>query len=80
MALREFTDQQGRNWQVWATYPGSRGERVRQDLADGWLTFISGKERRRLIRVPKEWDSASEDDLRAWLGRALDASPFTRLL
>ena len=82
MALREFTDEHGRSWQVWSTFPSSSptGEdRVRAPLAGGWLTFLAGKQRRRLVPVPAEWEQAADDDLREWLRAAEEAPAFRRL-
>lgn len=81
MALREFTDERGRSWLVWSTFPATpdRSERVREHLSNGWLTFTSGKERRRLVPIPAEWDEADEDELRRWLAQAQIAPPIERL-
>jgi hypothetical protein len=81
MALREFSDENGRPWQVWSTYPSAaKGEeRVRAPLAGGWLTFMTGKQRRRLVPVPAEWEHATDDHLREWLREAQDAPAFRRL-
>lgn len=105
MAIREFTDEGGRGWQVWATVPESpREERIFEQsarlLADaqerepekargrragratapagrfspgrehGWLTFMSGEEKRRLSPVPEGWETAPEAELAAWLAKA----------
>jgi hypothetical protein len=74
MPLREFVDESGRAWLAWGTVPRS-GANVRTRYAEGWLSFQSGdgQDRRRLIPVPKAWESASEDDLRAYLRSARPA-------
>ena len=81
MALREFTDEIGREWLVWSTYPSLKGEedRVRSSLASGWLTFTSGRQRRRLVPVPPDWGDATDDRLREWLRDSHDAPPNQRL-
>lgn len=83
MALRDFTDRDGREWQVWNTIPklgaslrkhGLGNDRLKpqtdlpyQPFAtgreQGWLTFASGKEKRRLSPIPEGWETASADTL-----------------
>lgn len=63
MALREFTDESGRAWCAWDTRPTSA--QVRPEFADGWLTFESEGEKRRLSPVPDGWDTLPID--RLWL-------------
>ena len=46
-------------------------------LASGWLAFISGVERRRVIPIPHEWDVLPEEQLRA-LWRRADRLPDRR--
>lgn len=81
MALREFSDEHGSRWQVWSTYPttAKNEERVREQLSSGWLTFLSGKTRKRLVPVPSGWETATDDDLRAWLHDSEHAPPYRRL-
>lgn len=61
MAYTEFTDGTGRSWRVWQTVPrltklfSARAP----DWADGWLTFESEGEKRRLAPVPSGWESLS---------------------
>ena len=71
MPLREFLDESGTTWLAWSTVPRS-GANVRAAYADGWLSFQvgGGQDRRRLAPVPHGWEAASEDELRAYLGRA----------
>lgn len=71
MALREFTDESGRTWCAWDTRPTSA--QVRPEFADGWLTFESGEEKRRLSPVPDGWDTLPIDHL-CLLLRAADAN------
>jgi hypothetical protein len=71
MPLREFMDESGRTWLAWSTVPRS-GANVRAAYAEGWLSFQvgGGQDRRRLVPVPQGWEAASEEELRAYLGRA----------
>lgn len=68
MALREFTDESGRAWCAWETRPTSA--QIRPEFADGWLTFESGTEKRRLAPVPDGWDTLPTDGLRILLSTA----------
>lgn len=80
MALREFTDERGRQWIVWDTssslgiapFPGS------------WLTFeATDGERRRLTPVPDApggWANASEGELCGWCALGEQAPPTRRLI
>lgn len=82
MALREFSDDNGRQWQAWDTHPASlqADQRpVREKYLQGWVTFMCGRERRRLTPVPAEWASADEALLRDWLTQADEAPPQRRL-
>jgi hypothetical protein len=61
MAYAEFTDREGRSWRVWHTRP-----RLAEVLAslppewkDGWLTFESEGEKRRLAPFPPGWEEFS---------------------
>jgi hypothetical protein len=58
MAYREFQDSGGRTWTVWETYP-SRPEVVDPTWREGWLTFRTGANRRRLAPIPKGWAEAA---------------------
>ena len=59
MGYVEFTDTAGRSWRVWHTVPELAQHRITlaPDWKDGWLTFESGVEKRRLAPVPAEWES-----------------------
>ncbi len=69
MALREFRDGRGVDWQVWDTRPTLRigeeipGAHLHEDAIEGWLTFQSASERRRFYQVPPGWDELSDGDL-----------------
>ena len=44
--------------------------RMRPGWEDGWLSFESATEKRRLVPLPNDWESASDDQLRQWLAEA----------
>ena len=44
--------------------------KMRPGWEGGWLSFESAAEKRRLVPLPKDWDKASDDQLKAWLGEA----------
>jgi hypothetical protein len=62
MAIREFTDSKGVSWRVWTTEPGAPNL-VSADYRDGWLSFDSATERRRLAPIPKGWEDLSAERL-----------------
>lgn len=71
MALREFKDEHGVNWQIWDTQPSLRvfgdsvvGGHLHEDAVGGWLTFQSARERRRFYQVPPDWEGLPDDELR----------------
>ena len=68
MSFRNFTDSAGTEWQVWDIVPGKR---VRHTLADGWLTFESAAEKRRLAPIPLYWVSADDAELERMLRSAV---------
>lgn len=77
MALREFTSDDGRPWQVWditpeKMHPSTRAEDYLQGVLDGWLVFEStdGEGKARLYPIPGMWAEADEGELRAMLRRA----------
>jgi hypothetical protein len=70
MALREFTDSHGRAWRVWdvspeSLHPTTRGEDFMQGYLEGWLAFESmdGEAKCRLTPIPRDWESAADEDL-----------------
>ena len=77
MALRDFTDQAGREWRVWdvsaeAIHPATRGEDYMRNYLGGWLAFesVDGAAKCRLTPIPAEWPSADVEQLVAWLHQA----------
>lgn len=78
MALREFTDRNGREWRAWdvtasTIHPATRSEDFMRDFLDGWLTFeaIDGQAKCRLSPIPRGWDSATDEQLEEWLHAAV---------
>jgi hypothetical protein len=66
---RTFRDEDGLEWEVRAITPATKDRRapvVRPDLANGWLLFTLGLERRRLAPLPSAWREASESQLEHW--------------
>ena len=77
MALRDFTDRDGRQWRVWdvtadAIHPATRSEDYMRDYLQGWLAFESadGLAKCRLTPIPNDWASASVAQLEQWLHAA----------
>jgi hypothetical protein len=76
MAVREFTDRRGVEWRVWDVtpmhmHPATRAEDYMADLRDGWLTFESGTEKRRLeAPYPAEWTTFTIPQLEELCRRA----------
>ena len=62
MAIRDFVDSKGITWRVWHTMPRS-GYVYAEHLRDGWLTFESAGQRRRLTPVPDSWADAPPERL-----------------
>jgi hypothetical protein len=66
--IREFTDSAGVHWQVWSTIPAMGG--VAGGFRQGWLTFSSPNERRRLAPIPPNWEVSSDAELRVLVRQA----------
>ena len=62
MPQREFTDSRGTSWLVWSTTP-TTGAVLDGEMQQGWLTFECDEQRRRLVPVPRDWESAALDRL-----------------
>ena len=72
MPIREFVDSNGVRWRVWDVtpermHPAIASEPSLGEYREGWLTFESETERRRLARVPSDWERLSEADLTSLL-------------
>ena len=76
MAYRDFTDEEGRAWVAWDTRPQNQRV-IAPGFEDGWLSFLSGEERHRLVPIPDGWVDESVLRLQQLLRRAqgLDVDP-----
>lgn len=78
MAVREFTDRNGREWRAWRVAPDELNARVKNEdyLAalnyTGWIVFEAndGSEKRRLYPIPKGWSELPDHELEALLDQA----------
>lgn len=84
MALREFSDSQGRRWRVWDIRPdqlhgATRAEDYLQNMIHGWLAFepAGGGEKRRLSPIPLNWEKAADEELEELLEQAVRTQPET---
>lgn len=79
MAHRDFRDPDGRRWEVWDVYPttGISGHApnmlLSEDTAEGWLTFQSGREKRRFYRPPPDWETMTDAQLAILCKHAVQA-------
>lgn len=89
MAIRNFTDPAGRHWTVWSVRPTSdvrlrstpkADDDHRDLLRHGWLAFETEGERRRLIPIPPDWESADTVALEELCRRAVRVPPRRRLI
>lgn len=78
MAVRYFESPEGTAWRVWEVIPGqvsefrsSHGSHLPRDMADGWLCFDCGNEKRRLAPLPPSWHDRSDADLWFWCRAAV---------
>lgn len=62
MALREFTDEEGKAWTVWSTIPDLTAG-THRDMQAGWLTFECDGVRKRLAPIPPNWERATTTKL-----------------
>ena len=81
MAYRTFVDPDGQEWQVWDVLPsresdpGSRAlAYLPSEMAEGWLCFEAGDQKRRLTPLPAGWEEA-DDAMIAALLRASSPAP-----
>ncbi len=67
MAVRVFSDQQGREWSVWRVQPTSSTAGLQERFQNGWLCFelVDGSERARLPfdDVPPAWEELPDERL-----------------
>ena len=77
MSQREITDQKGRVWLVWDVIPSVV---VKEELREGWLTFETGREKRRLTPFPQGWENLSDAELLDLLDNAAVVKPSRRLI
>ena len=80
MGYTEFTDGAGRSWRVWQTVPevGTLFTALAPGWTEGWLTFESEGEKRRLAPIPAEWESLPPQRLEL-LCRMAEPSTQSRL-
>ena len=79
ISIRVFRDELDREWEVRAVREDLTERRMRllprPELANGWLLFRLGEERRRLAPLPPGWFVATDVQLTRWCD---DAEPATR--
>ncbi len=65
MALRQFHDSAGNEWQVWDVRPPQRSVTYLPQGAQetGWLAFRSGEMMRRLRPIPEGWETSPASEL-----------------
>ncbi|MDP9201003.1 MAG: hypothetical protein M3P26_03585 [Gemmatimonadota bacterium] len=68
MAVRDIVDENGTPWKVWAVmssafHPKTAAEDFLGDYGEGWLTFDSPNQRRRLAHFPQDWDRVPDKEL-----------------
>ena len=77
MPQREITDALGRVWQVWDVNPSVV---VKEELRNGWLTFETTREKRRLAPLPEGWEDRTDPELLDLLQQATVVKPSRRLI
>ncbi len=72
MTTRTIHDRRGTTWLVWEVLPGEQleahggaGALLPARMAQGWLTFESSSEKRRVYPIPPRWTEYSDDELGA---------------
>jgi hypothetical protein len=78
MAVREFSDGNGRSWRAWDVAPDDLSPRTKDEdyLAQlyhtGWIVFETreGDDKRRLYPIPKGWNELPEAELTVLLQKA----------
>jgi hypothetical protein len=78
--IRVFRDELDREWEVRAVREHLTERRMRllprPELANGWLLFRLGEERRRLAPLPPGWFVATDVQLTRWCDDAEPAVPI----
>jgi hypothetical protein len=79
---RQIEDDRGVRWDVFAVRPSQHEGRspVQERFRDGWLTFDSGVETRRVAPIPVEWELLGPDELLRLCAAAETALRRVRLL
>lgn len=92
MAVRTFESPDGIAWTAWEVIPGqvsefrsTYGSHLPRQMAEGWLCFDCGSEKRRLYPLPPNWADRTEAELwflcraaepvRARAGSGCDGAP-----
>lgn len=82
MAYRTFTDANGQEWNVWdvlpsrESEPGSRSSTyLPAEMAEGWLCFEAGEQKRRLTPLPVGWEDADDNAIADLLHASVPARP-----
>jgi hypothetical protein len=78
MAVRTFESPEGTTWTAWEVIPAqvsefrsTHGSHLPAQMAEGWLCFDCGSEKRRLAPLPSDWAGRTQAEL--WfLCRAAD--------
>ena len=80
MGVREFSDDEGRNWRAWSVVPGlsranASGGEFLGGFQNGWICFegLDVSARRRLPYPRAKWPNTSDEELRNLLQQASDA-------
>lgn len=78
MGLREFKDKEGNQWKAWSVSSEALDKRTTaedymRDWQDGWLCFECATERRRLPKIPSNWEELPDAELEELLGQAKSA-------
>ena len=77
---RIFDDIRGRRWRVFAVHPSAttiESGALPESFRDGWLSFESGDEKRRVAPIPPAWEELPMDELQLLCHRAERASKRT---
>ena len=81
--MRQFRDETGTEWKVSLTPRGSdavsRDHYLPEAYREGWLTFESTQEKRRLAPVPPDWESMPIEELVRLCGKAVPQTARARV-